>query len=73
MTQAEFDKMMNHDLEELAKKAPHKWSEADRKWAEEKDIVRGDRDGEKKYQTFVTKEEVTAMLHRMAEAEKKDR
>ena len=46
MTQAEFDKMMNHYLEELAKKAPHKWSESDRKWAEENGIVRGDSDGD---------------------------
>ncbi len=72
MTQAEFDKMMNHYLEELAKKAPHKWSESDRKWAEENGIVRGDSDGDKKYQSFVTKEEVAAMLHRMAEEEEKD-
>lgn len=71
MTQAEFDRMMDRYLKERAEKAPHKWSENDRRWAEENGIVEGDGDGKKEYQSFVTKEEVAAMLHRMADSERK--
>lgn len=38
----------------------------DRKWAEENGIIRGDADGAKRYESFITREEAAVMLHRTA-------
>lgn len=65
MTQAQFDAMMASWLEQQAQKAPDTWSEADRQWAEQAGIIQGDADGRKRYKSFVTREELTATLHRL--------
>lgn len=64
MTQEQFNKMMENYLASRAQKAPHDWSEEDRKWAEKNGIIQGDPDGDKRYQSFITREEAAAMLHR---------
>ena len=73
MTQEQFDKMLDDYFKRRAEEAPGKWSEEDRKWAEENGIVRGDDGGNKQYRSFVTKEEAVVMLHRVADVvEKKE-
>lgn len=67
MTQEQFNKMMENYLASRAQKAPHDWSAADRKWAEENGIIQGDPDGDKRYQSFITREEAAAMMRRLAE------
>ena len=67
MTQEQFNDMMEIYLESRAQKAPHDWSAADRKWAEENGIIQGDPDGSKRYGSFITREEAAAMIHRACE------
>ena len=67
MTQEQFNDMMENYLESRAQKAPHDWSEKDRKWAEENGIIQGDPDGSKRYGSFITREEAAAMIHRAVE------
>lgn len=63
MTQDQFNKMMDAYLEQRAAQDPSKWSEADRKWAEQAGVVQGT--GKRmEYKAFVTKEEAVAMIHR---------
>ena len=69
MTQEQFNKMMENYLASRAQKVPHDWSEEDRKWAEKNGIIQGDPDGEKRYLSFITREEAAAMLHRATEKE----
>ena len=66
MTQEQFNDMMENYLASRAQKAPHDWSAADRKWAEENGIIQGDPDGDKRYQSFITREEAAAMMRRTA-------
>ena len=67
MTQAQFDKMLDNYFARLAEKKPNDWSEEDRKWAEENKIIQGDPDGNKRYGSFITREEAAAMIHRACE------
>ena len=64
MTQEPFNKMVDKYLEERAAQPPRDWSEEDRKWAEKNGIIQGDHDGNKRYGSFITREEATAMLRR---------
>ena len=66
MTQEQFNAMMESWLEARAKEQPGDWSEEDRKWAESNGIVPGD-EGGKRYQSFITREEAAAMMHRATE------
>ncbi len=62
VTQQEFNKMMNEYLEELSKKEPNSWSLEYRKWAEENGVITGDPDGNKRYMSYVTREEAVKMI-----------
>ena len=64
MTQDELEMMLEKYFEKIAKQAPSDWSAEDRKWAEENGIVQGDGDGNKRYKSFITREEAAAMMHR---------
>ena len=55
---------MDRYLTNRAKLAPSAWSNEARAWAEKANIVQGSSDGEKKYQSFVTREELVQMLFR---------
>lgn len=66
MDQTTFNRMMEVWLEDRAKQQPGEWSAEDRKWAEETGIIQGDPDGNKRYQSYVTREEAVAMLRRTA-------
>lgn len=64
MTYDTFKEYMEQYMNELAAKEPSAWSKEDREWAEKRGIIQGDTTGKKKYRSFVTKEEMAAMLHR---------
>jgi len=66
MTQAQFDAMMDNYLAVRKEIPPSTWSAEDRKWAEENGIIGGDEKGHKMYKSFTTREEMAAMLHRLA-------
>lgn len=65
MTQEQFNKMMDIYLADRGDLAGADWSKEDRVWAETNKIVQGDPDGNKRWKSFVTREELAAMLHRM--------
>ncbi len=64
MTQEQFHQMMNTWLTSRAELTPDAWSAGDRQWAESAGIIQGDENGNKKYKSFVTREEVITILHR---------
>ncbi|QNL43704.1 M15 family metallopeptidase [Oscillibacter hominis] len=66
MTQEQFNKMMETYLEARAKHEPSDWSAEARAWAEQKGIIRGDKDGNMMYKSFCTREELAVFLERMA-------
>lgn len=69
MTQEQFDKMMDIWLDEKAKETASTWSKESRDWAEKsingQVIISGTGNG-MNYKSFVTREEVAIMLHRLA-------
>ncbi len=65
MTQEQFDTMMKNWLMQRESLAADTWSAEDRKWAEDNGIIKGDAKGEKRYKSFVTREELVATLHRV--------
>lgn len=64
VTYEEFTAFMDRYLANRAKLAPSAWSNEARAWAEKANIVQGGSDGDKKYQSFVTREELVQMLFR---------
>ena len=68
MTQENFDRMMADYLRRLGEQPPADWSEAARRWAEERGLIRGDENGNMHYKMFVTREELAALLQQTAEA-----
>lgn len=64
VTYEEFKKFLEQYLTEVEKKEPAAWSEEARKWAEEKKIIQGDGEGNMKYKSDVTREELVTMLFR---------
>ena len=63
VTQEQFDKFMENWLEARAKKSPASWSKTDREWAEKNGIIKGTGNG-MEYQSYVTREQMVAFLHR---------
>lgn len=70
--QKKFDKMMDNWLERRAELKPSNWSKADREWAESNGIIAGDPDGNKRYKSFITREEAVTILHREYELSNKE-
>lgn len=64
VTYEQFEAFMDRYLTDRAKRAPSDWSNEARNWAEKENIVQGNSNGEKKYQSFVTREELVQMLFR---------
>lgn len=62
-----FREYMERYLSERAHMPPSAWSAADRAWAEENGIIRGNGDGDMQYKAFCTREQMTAFLHRFSE------
>ena len=70
--QKKFNKMMDNWLERRAELKPSNWSKADREWAESNGIIAGDPDGNKRYKSFITREEAVTILHREYELSNKE-
>lgn len=64
MTDEKFAEMMTTYLKNLQQKSGSTWSEADRKWALENGIVKGNQDGNAMWCSFITREQMATMLHR---------
>lgn len=64
VTYEEFSAFMDRYLTDRARQAPAPWSAQARDWAEKAGIVQGGSDGERKYKSFVTREELIQMLFR---------
>ena len=65
MTQEKFNELMNNYLSELAKKGPASWSANERLWAESNKIIKGDENGDMKYKSYCTREEMVVFLKRL--------
>lgn len=65
ITQDEFNEMLDNYFAERADKKPSEWSENARKWAESNNIIVGDGNGNKKYEAFVTREELVVALSKL--------
>lgn len=70
VTQERFNAMMDKYLEDRAKQAPSEWSANDRAWAEQTGIIQGDDKGDMQYKSYITKEQLAAVLHRYDESVK---
>lgn len=67
ITQEQFNEMLSNYFAERDKLKPSNWSEDARKWAEENKIIVGDENGEKRYGSFVTREELVVVLNKAKE------
>lgn len=63
MTQEQFNVMLENALKQRGQLPPGAWSQAARAWAEQKGVIAGGSDGEKRYQSFTTREETVQMLY----------
>lgn len=63
-TYEQFEKYMNRYMKELAKKEPQEWSKEVREWAEANGIIVGDENGDKMYESPITREQAIAILYR---------
>ena len=60
-----FNAMMNRWLTELAEAKPAAWSADARAYCESKGIIKGDSNGQKRYKSFCTREELAQMIYNM--------
>lgn len=65
MTQEKFNEMIENYFSEREKKEPSAWSESARAFCEGKGIIKGDENGNKKYNMFITREEMSAIISRL--------
>ena len=64
--QRQFDAMMENYLKRLAQQTPASWSAEARAWAEKNGLIAGDEAGNKQYRSFLTREQMAAILYRYA-------
>lgn len=64
-TYTDWKANMDRYLNELAEKEPDEWSKADRLFIESIGIIGGDAKGRKRYKSFATREEITAIVARV--------
>lgn len=67
VTQEQFNSMMNVYLQQLSEKEPGSWSKEERDWAEKNSIIIGDANGDKRYKSYCTREEMVIFLKRMVD------
>jgi murein DD-endopeptidase MepM/ murein hydrolase activator NlpD len=65
LTQEKFDAMLDDYLKRRGAKAPSEWSEEARCFCETNGIIKGDSDGDKRYQSFITREEAAEVAFRL--------
>lgn len=66
MTQESFNELAEAYFRQLAAQEPSAWSEGARAWAEELGLLAGDGTGGMQYRAFVTREQLAAVLQRLA-------
>ena len=66
MTQEQFNTLMEGYWRSLAQREPADWSAEAREWAEKNGLIVGDGNGNKQYRSFVTREQLAAILYRYA-------
>ena len=67
MTQEQFNTLMEGYWRSLAQREPADWSAEAREWAEKNGLIVGDGNGNKQYRSFVTREQLAAILYRYAQ------
>lgn len=67
VTYEQFKNFMNQYLEEVAAQEPSNWSKRDREWAETAGVIQGDENGNKRYKSNITREELAAVMHRFSQ------
>ena len=72
MTQEQFNAMMDVYLAQRAERAPSDWSKPAREWAESVGLVAGDGAGNRRYQSFTTREEAVQMFYRYSQLPPQD-
>ena len=60
-----FNMLMNRWLLEQASYNPAEWSKDARTWAESNGIINGDSNGQKRYKSYCTREEIAQILYRL--------
>ena len=65
ITQEEFNNLVAGYLAQLAQSQPSDWSAAARNFCESNGIINGDSDGNKRYRSFLTREELITVLYNM--------
>lgn len=65
LTQERFNALMAAWLAEQAQLPPAAWSAEERAWAEEMGLLRGDESGNLAYRSFVTREQLAAVIYRL--------
>ena len=65
MTKDEFKRMMDQYLADLSAQEPSDWSREAREFCEEKQIINGDENGNKKYKKFLTREELAQIIYNL--------
>ena len=70
MTQEQFNTLMEGYWRSLAQREPADWSAEAREWAEKNGLIVGDGNGNKQYRSFVTREQLAAILYRYAQYKK---
>lgn len=62
----QFKDYMNRYLQEVAERDPDEWSIRDREWAETTGLIKGDENGNKRYKSNITREELVAVMYRFS-------
>ena len=62
MTKDEFRRMMDQYLADLSAQEPSDWSREARAFCEERQIINGDENGDRKYKKFLTREELAQII-----------
>lgn len=65
MTQEQFNAMLEEALKQRGQLPPSSWSQEARAWAEERTLVTGNTDAERRYRSFTTREETIQMLYKL--------
>lgn len=68
VTYEEFKEYMERYETELAELPPGDWSEAERAWAEQTGLIRGDEQGRRRWRSHMTREEYAVTQYRQAES-----
>lgn len=66
MSYDQFKDYMERYQQEVAERDPDQWSIRDREWAETTGLIKGDENGNKRYKSNITREELAAVMFRFS-------